>query len=75
MNADLKWVFIDATHVRSHQPATGIKDQDIYRSIGGNSSKIHLAIDSNGYPIEFLVSDGTTHDVKVALDLVDTLNL
>ena len=75
INADLEWIFIDATHVRAHQHSTGIKDQDIGRRIGGNSSKIHLAVDSNGNPIAFIISDGTTHDVKIAPDLVTLLDL
>ncbi len=45
-NADMEWVFIDASHVRAHQHSAGIKDQDISKSIGGNSSKIHLAVDA-----------------------------
>ncbi len=48
---------------------------NIGRSIGGNSSKIHLAVDSNGNPIAFIISDGTTHDVKIAPDLVTLLDL
>ena len=38
-------------------------------------SKIHLAVDSNGNPIAFIISDGTTHDVKIAPDLVTLLDL
>ena len=52
-----------------------IPNQDISKSVGGNSSKIHLAIDSHGNPIEFIISDGTTHDVKVAPILVEQLDL
>lgn len=74
-HADLEWVFIDASHIRAHQHATGLKDQAISRSIGGNSTKIHLAVDSNGNPIQFLIHDGTTHDVKVAPALVDKIDL
>ena len=74
-NADMEWVFIDGSHVRAHQHSAGIKDQDISKSIGGNSSKIHLAVDSNGNPIQFLIHDGTTHDVKVAPALVDKIDL
>ena len=70
-HADLEWVFIDASHIRAHQHAAGLKNQAISRSIGGNSSKIHLAVDSNGKPIQFIIHDGTTHDVKVAPVLVD----
>ena len=44
------------------------------KSVGGNSSKIHLAVDANGNPIEFIIGDGTTHDVKIAPDLIDCLD-
>ncbi len=74
-HADFEWIFIDASHVRAHQHAAGIKDQSITKSIGGNSSIIHLAVDANGNPIEFIIGDGTTYDVKVAPDLIDCLSL
>lgn len=74
-NADFEWIFIDASHVRVHQHATGISNQAISKSIGGNSSKIHLAVDANENPIEFIIGDGTTHDVKVAPALINALNL
>lgn len=61
--------------MRAHQHAAGIKDQSITKSIGGNSSKIHLAVDANGNPFEFTIGDVTTHDVKVASDLIDYLSL
>ena len=34
-----------------------------------------IAVDSHGNPIEFIISDGTTHDVKVAPILVEQLDL
>jgi transposase len=74
-SADHEWIFVDATHVRAHQHSAGTPDQDISKSVGGNSSKIHLAVDSHGNPIEFIISDGTTHDVKVAPILVEQLDL
>lgn len=74
-DADMEWVFIDGTHVRAHQHSAGIQNQDISKSIGGNISKIHLAVDSSGNPIEFIISDGTTHDVKIAPILVEKLDL
>ena len=40
--------------------------QHIAKSIGGNSSKMHLAVDAHGNPIEFIVGDGVTHDIKIA---------
>lgn len=61
--------------VRAHQHSAGIKNQDISKSRGGNSSKIHLAVDSDGNPIEFIISDETTHDVEVAPTLVTKLDL
>lgn len=72
---DMQWLFIDGSHIRAHQHSAGIQDQAISKSIGGNSSKIHLAVDANGNPIKFIITDGTTHDVKVAPDLVDQLDL
>lgn len=74
-NADVEWVFIDGSHVRAHQHSAGIKDQDISKSIGGNSSKIHLAVDADGNPIEIIISDGTTHDVKIAPKMIEKLDL
>ena len=66
---------VDASHIRAHQHATGFKDQAISRSIDGNSTKIHLALDSNGNSIQFLIHDGTTHDMKVAPALVNEIDL
>ena len=74
-HADKEWIFIDGSHVRAHQHAAGIKNQEITKSIGGNSSKIHLAIDSDGNPIEFIISDGTSHDIKIAPALLSKLDL
>lgn len=58
------------------QHSVGVKHPDISKSIVGNSSKIHLAIDSNGNSIEFIISDGTSHDIKkITPDLVSKLDL
>jgi transposase len=61
--------------VRAHQHSAGIANQSISKSVGGNSSKIHLIVDAHGNPIDFMITDGTTHDVKVAPDLISTLDL
>ncbi|MDI4510960.1 IS5 family transposase [Moraxella osloensis] len=37
--------------------------------------QIHLAVDAHGNPIRFIITDGVTHDVKAAPDLIDTLDL
>ena len=76
--ADTEWISIDATHVRAHQSgagAVGGGHQNIAKSIGGNSSKIHLAVDAHGNPLEFLVGDGITHDIKIAPMLLQLLDL
>lgn len=72
---DREWVFIDASHIRARQHSAGLKDQDISINIGGNSSKIHLAVDSYGNPIEIIITNGITHDVKVTPKLVSKLGL
>lgn len=75
---DMDWVSIDGSHVRAHQSSAGAavgSHQDIAKSVGGNSSKIHLAVDAHGNPIDFLISDGVTHDTKVAPKLIALLNL
>ena len=77
-SADTEWVSIDATHIRAHQSSAGAVgggDQSIAKSIGGNSSKIHLAVDAHGNPLEFLVGDGITHDIKIAPMLLQLLGL
>ncbi|MGP4963782.1 IS5 family transposase [Psychrobacter celer] len=76
-DADLEWVFIDGTHIKAHQHSNGGNEnlQSISKSVAGRATKIHLAVDAHGNPITFLLSDGTTHDVKVAPDLVDKVDL
>lgn len=71
----MEWIFIDGSHVLAHQHSAGIKNQDIFKSIGGNSSKIHLAGNANGNPLEIIISGGTTHNVKVAPKLIKKLDL
>ena len=76
-DSDLEWVFIDGTHIKAHQHSSGANEtaQAISKSVAGRATKIHLAVDAHGNPISFIVSDGTTHDVKVAPDLVDNIDL
>lgn len=76
-DSDLEWVFIDGTHIKAHQHSNvaNEKEQAISKSVAGRASKIHLAVDAHGNPITFIITDGTTHDVKVATDLVDQVDL
>ena len=40
----------------------------------GLNTKIHLAVDANGMPLRFIITKGTTHDCKVATELISGLN-
>lgn len=73
-NPDLEWLFIDGSIVRSHQHSTGSPtehDESIGKSRGGNSTKIHLAVDSHGLPVHFELSVGQRNDIAVAEELVE----
>ena len=74
-HSEKEWIFIDGSHVRAHQHSAGIANQAISKSVGGNSSKIHLIFDAHGRPIDFMIIDGTTHDVKIAPELISKLDL
>ena len=48
---DPEWLFIDGSIVRAHQHSTGASSQEpqgIGKSRGGNTTKIHLVVDSGG---------------------------
>lgn len=72
---DLEWEFIDGSIVKAHQHSSGARkssqtDSGIGKSVAGNTTKIHLAVDSGGLPIEFKITGGEVHDVKVAPELI-----
>ena len=69
---DTEWVFADGSYVRAHQHASGARhgeEQAIGISRGGPTTKIHVAADAHGNPIDFEITGGEVHDAKVA-DLV-----
>ena len=73
---DLEWEFIDGSIIRAHQHssgAVGAENQAIGKSAGGNTTKIHMAVDSFGVPIEFLLTEGQVHDAKEAPNLIAKL--
>jgi transposase len=75
---DLEWEFIDGSIVRAHQHSSGAagnKNQAIGKSVGGNTTKIHMAVDAYGLPIEFDLTGGEVHDSKVAPELIVRLPL
>ena len=61
--ADMEWVFIDGSHVQAHQHSSGIKGQDISKSFGRNSSKIHLTADADLNYIS--ISNSISHFMKI----------
>lgn len=79
LDCDLEWIFIDGSIVSAHQHATGasqkseIGDHGIGKSVQGYSTKIHMAVDSMGNPVDFEITGGQVHDSKVACELLDKL--
>lgn len=66
---DEEWVFIDGSYVRAHQHASGAqhgRERAIGRSRGGSTTKIHIAADAHGNPIDFEITGGEVHDTQVA---------
>ena len=74
---DLEWEFIDGSIVKAHQHSAGRNHdgQAIGKSRSGNSTKIHLTVDSYGLPIDFEITGGQVNDIKVAPELIDRLPL
>lgn len=71
---DVEWLFIDGSIVSAHQHGTGaasVSNEDIGKSRGGNSTKIHLAVDSGGLPVYFELSEGQVNDIVHAKNLVE----
>jgi transposase len=62
--------------VKAHQHSSGAaygQESAIGKSVAGNTTKIHMAVDSCGLPIHFLVTGGEVHDCKEAPKLVAEL--
>jgi transposase len=73
---DLEWEFIDGSIVKAHQHSAGAaskEDQGIGKSVAGNTTKIHMAVDGYGLPIEFYITGGQVHDCKAAPELLSKL--
>jgi transposase len=71
---DEEWIFVDGSYVRAHQHASGARlgnERAIGKSRGGATTKIHIAADANGNPIDFEITGGEVHDSQVADQLID----
>ena len=68
---DMEWVFIDGSYAKAHQHSAGAasgNDEAIGKSRTGNTSKIHLAVDAHGLPIELEITGGQIKDCTQAAD-------
>ena len=73
---DLEWEFIDGSIVKAHQHSAGAasqEDQAIGKSKGGNTTKIHMAVESCGLPVDFEITGGEVHECKIAPEFVRRL--
>ncbi len=73
---DFEWEFIDGSIVKAHQHSTGAasdEDQAIGKSVAGNTTKIHMAAEAHGLPIDFIITGGEVHDCKVAPEFIAQL--
>ena len=78
---DMEWLIIDSTIIRAHPCAGGAlktsggqASQALGRSRGGFSTKIHIAVDSLGNPLHFMLTAGQRHDITCAEALIDGYN-
>ena len=74
---DTEWVFIDGSFIRAYQHASGARRGEtraIGTSRGGATTKIHLAVDANGYPIDFEITGGEVHDSQIAPKLIELVD-
>jgi len=74
---DLEYLMIDSTVIRAHPCAAGAaekkdraEEQELGRSKGGFSTKIHVAVDSLGNPLRFILTPGQRHDITQAEALI-----
>ena len=72
-DSDSDWLFIDGSIIKAHQDSSGAASDDtqaIGKSRGGNTTKIHLAVDSGGLPVHFEISGGQVNDIVHAESLI-----
>jgi transposase len=73
---DLEWEFIDGSYVKAHQHSAGAASDEteaIGKSRAGNTTKIHLAVDAYGLPIEFVITSGEVNDCTAVPELIAKL--
>ena len=66
----------DGSYIRVHQHASGARigeERAIGRSRGGPTTKIHMACDAHGNPIDFEITGGQIHDVVKAPEIISKI--
>ncbi len=72
----MEWEFIDGSIVKAHQHSSGAastNNEAIGKSVAGNTTKIYIAADAYGLPIDFILTGGEVHDCKVAPEFIAQL--
>jgi transposase len=75
---DLQLLLVDSTIIRAHQHAAGgsggQEEEDLGRSRGGFSTKIHIAVNEVGAPVNITLSPGQEADINHAKPLLEGCN-
>ena len=79
LDAELEDLSIDASIVKAHQHSAGAKKggapNAIGHSRGGTSTKIHAVVDSYGYPLYFMISEGQHSEMKFSIPVLQHVSL
>ena len=73
-----EWIMRDSTIIRAHQHSAGarknietsMQEQELRRSNGGFTSKLHASCNALGNPLRFFITAGQRSDYIKALDLI-----
>ncbi|MCK3669783.1 IS5 family transposase [Photorhabdus noenieputensis] len=80
---DWSEICLDGSHVRASKDAAGAKkkhpdiadDHALGRSRGGYGTKIHLATDGKGFPLNLMLTAGQAHESQTAIPLLDGIGV
>ncbi len=69
IDPDWGWEYIDGRYVKAYQHSAGAAGKEpraLGKSRAGNTTKIHLVVDSYGLLVEFEIPDGEVNGCSVA---------
>ena len=78
LEAEREELFLDASIVQAHQHSAGQKrgpPNEIGHSRGGASSKIHAVVDTYGYPVSIMLSEGQRSDINYAIPMLEWIHI